>query len=154
MFTRKKITCQDNACNVKYSSESGLKHVIHREKSVVDEFYMEKSIDNDGNEVVSFTDPLIILFNQERLNSMGATAAKAYLDSLVPHNDALAELRQKCSDEDLLCMIKSKHLQSPSEILSWSRYMQENVDKFNAEVKKIIEAQQKPLDITEPPKTE
>ena len=55
---------------------------------------------------------------------------------------ALDELRKQCSDADLLSTLKSRHLQSPAELLAWSRYMSSNLDKFNNEVKAVLEAQQ------------
>ena len=131
----------DNAKALQLNLESGLRHSILREASVVDEFYLEKCCNDDGTESISFVDPIRVLFNQERLNNMGVSAGKAFLDSLMPQSDALAELRGKCSDDDLLCMVKSRHLQSPAEILSWCRYMQSNVDAFNSEVQKLVEAQ-------------
>lgn len=118
-----------------------LRHTALRETSVVDEFYSEKMMNDDGTESVSFSDPIYILFNQQRLNSLGSTAAQSFLDSLQPKSDALAELRKKCSDEDLMQMVKSRHLQSPAEILAWCRYMEQNVDAFNKEVQSLVEAQ-------------
>lgn len=118
-----------------------LRHTELRELSVVDEFYAESMINDDGSESVSFSDPIYVLFNQQRLANMGATAAQSFLDSLMPKSDALRELRSKCSDDDLMAMMKSRHLQSPAEILAWCRFMQSNVDKFNSEVKALVEAQ-------------
>ena len=51
------------------------------------------------------------------------------------------ELRSKCSDSDLMTMIKSRHLQSPCEILSWCKYMKDNVDVFNNELKQFVQTQ-------------
>ena len=128
---------------MQFNKNTGLKHTILRQKSVVDEFYHEKcSPSDDKEDSVSVVDPIIVLFNQQRIDNMGATAAKAFLDSLAPESNSLAELRQKCSDEDLMQMVKSRHLQAPAEILAWCRYMQSNIDTFNSEVRKIVEAKQ------------
>ena len=69
-------------------------------------------------------------------------AAQQFIESLAPKSNSLEELRKQCSDEDLMRMIKSKHLQSPAEILSWCRYLNENVESFNSEVQKLLEAKQ------------
>lgn len=128
---------------MQFNNNTGLKHTILRQKSVVDEFYHEKCFPSDDKEEsVSVVDPIIVLFNQQRIDNMGTTAAKAFLDSLAPESNSLAELRQKCSDEDLMHMVKSRHLQAPAEILAWCRYMQSNIDTFNSEVQKIVEAKQ------------
>lgn len=139
MWKRRKITPKENSKNISFNEELGLKHTILRVPSVVDEFYIERSEPcDDSIESYSVCDPIFILFNQERLNNMGATAVKTFLDSLSPQSSALSELRSKCSDEDLMTMVKSRHLQSPAEILSWCRYMNDNVNEFNSEVAKLV----------------
>lgn len=139
MWKRRKITPKENSKNISFNEELGLKHTILRVPSVVDEFYFERSEPcDDSIESYSVCDPIFILFNQERLNNMGATAVKTFLDSLSPQSSALSELRSKCSDEDLMTMVKSRHLQSPAEILSWCRYMNDNVNEFNSEVAKLV----------------
>lgn len=142
MYKRRIFTAQENAEILEVNPDYGLHHAILRESSVTDEFYFESCTNEDGSESVSVVDPIIILFNQQRLDDMGFTATQAFLDALQPKSNELAELRKKCSDEDLMSMMKSRHLQSPAEILAWCRYMQSNVDTFNAEVQKLVEAQQ------------
>lgn len=142
MYTRHFLTPEENVeKNIQFDPTCDLRHTVLRNASVVDEFYRESITNTDGSESVSFLDPIYVLFNQQRLNSLGTTAAQSFLDSLQPQSDSLAELRKKCSDEDLLQMVKSRHLQSPSEILAWCRYMEQNVDTFNREVQTLIEAQ-------------
>lgn len=138
MWKRNKISLSDNSKNITFNKNLGLRHQIMREPSVVDEFYFENCQPSDDSlESVSVVDPIIILLNQERIDNMGTTAAKTFLDSLSPKSNALSELRSKVSDDDLMSMIKSRHLQSPSEILAWCRYIKENVDAFNSEIAKI-----------------
>lgn len=153
--------------NMFVNTELGLPHSILREPSIVDEFYFESHQPSDDTmPSYSVVDPIIVLFNQQRLENMGVTAAKQFLDSLQPKSDSLAELRKKCSDEDLVTMIKSKYLQSPAEILAWCRYMKDNINTFNTEVQKLINAQQADeqsdeqsdeantvINVNEPPKT-
>lgn len=142
MFKRRNLTPEQNADNIGFCTTIALNVTTLREPSVVDEFYSEEYFLEDGTTAIRYLDPIDVLFNQERLNNMGATAAKAFLDALQPKSDALAELRQKCSDDDLMAMVKSRHLQSPAEISAWCRYMQANIDKFNSEVQQLIQEKQ------------
>lgn len=138
MWKRNKMSLSDNSKNITFNKNLGLRHQIMREPSVVDEFYFENCQPcDDSLESVSVVDPIIILLNQERIDNMGTTAAKTFLDSLSPKSNALSELRAKISDDALMSMMKSRHLQSPSEILAWCRYMKNNVDEFNSELAKI-----------------
>lgn len=137
------ITPKQNAKNISFNKEVGLKHCILRDASVVDEFYHESTTPSDDKmKSVSVCDPIIILFNQQRLDNMGTTAVKAFIDSLVPKSNELSELRKMCSDEDLMSMVKSRHLQSPAEILAWCRYMSSNIEMFNSEVVKLVAQQE------------
>lgn len=140
---RRNLTPQENSANIEFNVELGAAHCVLREESVVDEFYFESHKPSDDCcESVSFVDPIIMLFNQERLDNMGSTAAKAFLDSLTPKSNSLSELRKQCSDDDLMKMIKSRHLQSPAEILHWCRYIEDNIEEFNNEVAKLQAEQQ------------
>lgn len=143
MYKRRFITVQDNMENVNYNISLGVRHFILRESSPVDEFYQEvcKSSD-DKLESISFVDPIIILFNQERLDNLGTMGITAFLDSLQQRESFLSDLRSKVSDDDLLTMIKSRHLQSPSEITVWCRYIENNVEAFNKEVQELVKQQQ------------
>lgn len=118
---------------------------ILRTASAVDSFYVVKSVSqHTGQDIVHFADPIHILFNQQRIqNQMGIEALRQFIDSLKNQtNDPLAELRKQCTDDDLLQMVKSRHLQSPSEIMAWSRYVKANMDKFNADVQELVLARE------------
>lgn len=127
----------------KYSTKNSLATSIVRTPSMVDEFYIETIGTNDDKKpIVRFVDPIYMLFNQERLSHMGAENVQRWLDSLnSAGNREIDELKSKCSDEQLTQMIKSRHLQSPSEILAWCRYMNDNIEEFNAEVQRIAQQQ-------------
>lgn len=132
----------DNQVNLTFNPNVGLTHCILREQSIVDEFYFEQMSPSDDSSVsFSVVDPIYILFNQTRIENMGVSAAKAFLDSLVPQSNSLSELRSKVSDDDLMCMIKSRHLQAPCEILAWCRYMNSNVEKLNSELAELANIQ-------------
>lgn len=145
---RRNLTPKQNSSNIEFT-DVGLRHVILREPSVVDEFYREKSVcPEDKKECISILDPIIILFNQDRLNKLGSMGAQSFIDSLAHKSNSLQELRKKCSDDDLMTMIKSRHLQSPAEILAWCRYMNDNINEFNKEVQRLVDEQKQTVDIT------
>lgn len=127
----------------KYSIANSLATSIVRTPSMVDEFYTETIGTNDDKKpIVRFVDPIYMLFNQERLSHLGAENVQLWLDSLNnAGNREIDELKSKCSDEQLAQMIKSRHLQSPSEILAWCRYMNENIKEFNEEVQRLAQQQ-------------
>lgn len=127
-----------------YSIKNSLSVSIVRTPSMVDEFYTETIGTNDDKKpIVRFIDPIYMLFNLERLSHLGAENVQLWLDSLnSAGNREIDVLKSKCSDEQLTQMIKSRHLQSPSEILSWCRYMNENIKEFNEEVQRLAQQQE------------
>lgn len=136
MYKRRIISVVDN--KVSYNRKACIKHTVLYQESAVDEFYTEEVVCSDGQKVLHHVDPLIMLFNQERLANLGSMGAKEFLDSLRQQDGVLSELRKKCSDEQLVSMLKSRYLQTPSEIMSYCRYIEGNMDKFDEDMKAYV----------------
>lgn len=75
-----------------------------------------------------------LLFNQQRLQSLGQEGIKQFLDSLQPKSPSLASLRSKISDADLLKVCKSRYIQSPSELLAWSSYLDASLSDIKQDI--------------------
>lgn len=118
-------------------------NIVVRDVSPVDEFYTEKTVSSDdGKECTAFVDPIRMLFNQQRLSRIGSTAIQSWLDSLARNkNDTLAQLRSKCSDDELISIIKNRNIQQPSELHAWLEMCNSDMDKFNSELKQLSEQQ-------------
>lgn len=117
---------------VVFNMRSVYRGTLTRQASNADTFYhvpLESS--DDGHKCVAVVDPIYMLFNQERLDKMGDEAVKKWLKSMEDvSNNPLTKLRQTCCDDDLISMVKSRHLQAPCELSAWADYMAENLDKF------------------------
>lgn len=106
--------------------------------SIMKEFNKVDVTFYDGAEkrtAVSIVDDIYMLFNQQRLLSAGKDTIQAWLNSLTPKSNALDELRKKCSDSELMTICKSRYIQSPSELLAWSEYLNANYDKIIQDAK-------------------
>ncbi len=135
MYKREYKTCGEYP-HIDYKD----KNMNYYQPSLVVSFYKEESISSESGEpMVVYHDPIYMLFNQQRLSKLGSGAVEMWLQQMNQSKaNPLAELRKECSDEDLVSMIKSRHLQSPSEILSWSRLMISKIDEFKTEVAKLV----------------
>lgn len=106
--------------------------------SIMKEFNTVNVTFYDGDEkrtAVSVVDDIYMLFNQQRLLSAGKDTIQAWLNTLTPKSNALDELRKKCSDSELMAICKSRYIQSPSELLAWSEYLNANYDKIIQDAK-------------------
>lgn len=116
---------------------------ILRESSPVDEFYFDKIECSDLDKPIKvFRDPIYELFNQDRLNRLGSTVLDAWIKSMMmTKNNPLSELREKCSDTELLSIMKSRYSQTPSEIMNWARYLNNNLSELENQVSLAREEQ-------------
>lgn len=97
----------------------------YRECSPVESFYIHKDKPCNGScESVFLRDDIYMLFNQRRLDRMTSAALSSWLQSTSSYDSGLANLRSRMTDEQLGSFIKSRFIQSRSELLSWSSYLE------------------------------
>ncbi len=124
--------CTENTFNFVKSDKL---HTNIVQRSPVDVVRYDVIEHSDGAKcVVSFND-IALLFNQERLSNLGTDGVKNFLDNLQKRSGSLANLRKKCSDKDLLALCKSRYIQTPSELLAWSNYLDANYTQLIQQIK-------------------
>ena len=101
------------------------------ENSPVNEFCFER-LEVNGNEVVTLTSDIHMLFNQQRLDRMSKDRLLAYFENLSVTDPKMSELRSKLSDDQLCSFVKSRFIQSPSELMAWSQYLMSSQDEMIA----------------------
>lgn len=112
-------------------SAKELKQSEFLENSPVNEFCFER-LDKNGTEVVTLTSDIFMLFNQQRLDRVSKDRLLAYFENLSVNEPKMRELRSKLSDEQLCSFVKSRFIQSPSELMSWSQYLMSSQDEMIA----------------------
>ena len=129
-----------------------LNKVVLREENAVDSFHFSKGISSDdGKDCVFVKDPIYEAFNGQRLAQLGKMNVEAWFESLKQKPlSSIQQLRMKCSDDDLLSMMKSRYCQSPADLAAWSDYLANNMDQFNAELAKIARAKEQESNEVEP----
>lgn len=101
------------------------------EKSPVNEF-MFQEVEVSGKNTLRVTSDIYMLFNQQRLDRMSKERLVSYFESLSVNEPKMRELRSKLSDEQLCSFVKSRFIQSPSELMSWSQYLMSSQDEMIA----------------------
>lgn len=112
-------------------SSKDLRQSEFLENSPVNEFCFER-LEVNGNEVVTLTSDIYMLFNQQRLDRMSKDRLLAYFESLSVTDPKMGELRSKLSDDQLCSFVKSRFIQSPSELMAWSQYLMSSQDDMIA----------------------
>lgn len=112
-------------------SSKDLRQSEFLENSPVNEFCFER-LEVNGNEVVTLTSDIYMLFNQQRLDRMSKDRLLAYFENLSVTDPKMRELRSKLSDDQLCSFVKSRFIQSPSELMAWSQYLMSSQDEMIA----------------------
>ena len=97
--------------------------------------------DKDGSITVS-TD-ISLIFNQQRLeNKLTASELREYIQRYTPNKSVYSS---QLDDDTLLSTLKSRHIQSLSEMRAWAEYCMENYDSLikEAEEKARVAAEEK-----------
>ena len=98
----------------------------------------------DGSVVIS-TD-ISLVFNQQRLeNKLTASELREYIQRYTPNKSVYTA---QLDDDTLLSTLKSRHIQSLSEMRSWAEYCMENYDSLikESEEKARLAAEQAALE--------
>lgn len=129
MFTQRRIT--PHVYNHLERGNLDLNFSAFYVPTPVDEFTFEKVICPGCDESISITSDVAMLFNQQRLDRCSKDLLLDYFDSLSRSSSALSELRSKLNDDQLISIVKSRYIQSPSELLAYSERL---VHDYGAEV--------------------
>lgn len=111
------------------------------EESPVNEF-MFQEVEHDGVKSVTLTSDIYMLFNQQRLDRMSRERLIAYFDQLSVRDTQMSELRSKLTDDQLCSFVKSRYIQSRSELMAWSQYLMSSQDAVIADIAAQQAAQQ------------
>jgi hypothetical protein len=93
----------------------------------------------DGSMVIS--SDITLIFNQQRLeNKLTVNELREYIQRYTPNKSVYTA---QLDDETLLSTLKSRHVQSLSEMRSWAEYCMENFDSLikDAEEKARLDAE-------------
>ena len=116
--------------------------LLHTKVPVQDKLMQLSTVVNkDGSIVIS--NDITLIFNQQRLeNKLTASELREYIQRYTPNKSVYTA---QLDDETLLNTLKSRHIQSLSEMRAWAEYCMENYDSLikEAEEKARIAAEEK-----------
>lgn len=115
--------------------------VLHTKVSVQDTLAQLATVENEDGSITLSTD-ISLIFNQQRLeNKITAAELREYIHRYTPNKSVYTA---QLDDDTLLNTLKSRHIQSLSEMRMWAEYCMENYDSLikEAEEKARIAAEE------------
>lgn len=110
---------------------NGSYDVVHTHVPVQDKLMQLSTVEcKDGSITVS--NDISLIFNQQRLeNKLTAVELREYIQRYTPNRSVYTA---QLDDETLLNTLKSRHVQSLSEMRAWAEYCMENYDSLIKDV--------------------
>lgn len=97
--------------------------------------------ETDESRPVRYTsDVRLILHTKDLASRAGLTVASKFGQS----RNSVSQIQQimdTMSDDDLLSTVRSRHIQSPSEILSWSKELTAHAEALEREAQSLIDSE-------------
>lgn len=108
---------------------------------VVDTFRIQFEGDADDPDVpVRWRSDISMLFHAEdTIKKIGPEGYRYLSESRRTKTSDVQQLYDQMSDEDLLATIKSRHIQSPSELLAWSESLSEIASVLESQAAEVVE---------------
>lgn len=104
---------------------------------VQDKLMQLSTVKNKDGSIIISTD-ISLIFNQQRLeNKLTAGELREYIQRYTPNKSVYTT---QLDDETLLNTLKSRHIQSLSEMRSWAEYCMENYDSLIKEAEEKARA--------------
>lgn len=107
------------------------------EELPTESFRFEK-IGIDGDEAIRIrSDVSMLLHAADMAKKYGTGFVQSMIDTHRPKSSALQSQMDQFSDAQILDTIKSRHLQSPSELIAWSEYLMEQAKDVEQEAERL-----------------
>ncbi len=118
--------------NTNYS-RTDFSHDLEAEGSRPLVLYPENKLP-DITVVSEFGDCLVVtsdvydLFNQQRISNLGADVVRDFIARNYPLSSQVSDAISKMSDDDIMASIKPRNIQSYSELMEWSMYLNDQIE--------------------------
>lgn len=133
MFSKRRIEPYVTPVNSSPVSAKDMLCSEFRQESPVDQFLLEER-EFDGVKGVCLTSDICMLFNQQRLDRLSRESLLSHFESMSVNEPKFGDLRAKLGDDQLISFVKSRFIQSPSELMAWSQYLMSSSDAVVAEL--------------------
>lgn len=133
MFAKRRVTPYSYESSPVVATSKEMLCSEFREESPVEQF-MRQEGEINGVKSVRLTSDIYMLFNQQRLDRLSRESLLSHFESMSVNEPRFGDLRAKLGDDQLISFVKSRFIQSPSELMAWSQYLMSSSDAVVAEL--------------------
>lgn len=87
------------------------------------------NVTSDFGDCEVVTSDIYDLFNQQRISNLGPDVIRDFISRNYPSSSPISDEISKMSDAEIMESIKPRNVQSYSELLSWSKYLNERIEQ-------------------------
>lgn len=132
-FRRRKPVREVCLCPICTSSEPD----IVLEELPTEQFRFEKAGTDDNEYIRIRSDVSMLLHAADMAKKYGTGFVQSMIDMRRPKSSSLQSQMDQMSDAQILDTIKSRHLQSPSELIAWSEYLIDQAKDIEQEAERL-----------------
>jgi hypothetical protein len=97
--------------------------------------------ETDETRPVRYTSDVRLILHTKDLASRAGLSIASKFGQSRNSSSQIQQIMDKMSDDDLLATVRSRHVQSPSEIIAWSKELAAHAEVLEREARSLIEAE-------------
>lgn len=90
---------------------------------------------------VRYTSDIRLILHTKDLASRAGLAVASKFGQSKQSASQLQQIMDRMSDDDLLATVRSRHVQSPSEIIAWSKELSAYAENLESQVQELIDVE-------------
>lgn len=97
--------------------------------------------ESDETRPVRYTSDVRLILHTKDLASRAGLAVASKFGQSKQAPSQIQQIMDKMSDDDLLTTVRSRHIQSPSEIIAWSKELSSYAEHLETQAQDLIDAE-------------
>lgn len=120
---KKNVNYVRTDCSHDLEAEGSRELVIYPENKLPD-----ITVVSEFGDCLVVTSDVYDLFNQQRISNLGADVVRDFIARNYPVSSQVSDAISKMSDEEIMASIKPRNIQSYSELMDWSKYLNSQIE--------------------------
>ena len=97
--------------------------------------------ETDETRPIRYTSDVRLILHTKDLASRAGLAIASKFGQSKQSSSQIQQIMDKMSDDDLLATVRSRHIQSPSEIIAWSKELSAYAENLEAQAQDLIDSE-------------